>query len=275
MKKRVLAILMALAMVALCAACGKKEPVVDYTTAEGISGATVVAEQESAGETVIAEDVFFAKAEYTAVESQARALMEVSAGTADAAVVDYVMSIGSIGEGTDYEDLQLVEGVEFAPEEYGIAFRKGSDMAYMVNMAIAELREEGKLQEIAETYKLEDLITADADFDPIQQADSDWEYIRNKGELIIGITLFQPMNYYDDNGELIGFETEFAKAVCDKMGIKAVFQEISWAAKETELEAKNIDCIWNGMTITDERQEAMSLSIPYMRNKQVLIAKVK
>ena len=275
MKKRVLAILMALAMVALCAACGKKEPVVDYTTAKGISGATVVAEQESAGETVIAEGAFFAKAEYTAVESQARALMEVSAGTADAAVVDYVMSIGSIGEGTDYEDLQLVEGVEFAPEEYGIAFRKGSDMAYMVNMAIAELREEGKLQEIAETYKLEDLITADADFEPIQQADSDWEYIRNKGELIIGITLFQPMNYYDDNGELIGFETEFAKAVCDKMGIKAVFQEISWAAKETELEAKNIDCIWNGMTITDERQEAMSLSIPYMRNKQVLIAKVK
>ena len=195
MRKRILAVLMALAMVAVCAACGKKEEVVDYTTAEGISGATVVAEQESAGETVIAEDAFFDKAEYTAVESQARALMEVSAGTADAAVVDYVMSIGSIGEGTDYEDLQLVEGVEFSPEEYGIAFRKGSDMAYKVNQAIAELKDEGKLQEIAEAYKLEDLVTADAEFEPVQQADSDWAYIQGKGELIIGITLFQPMNY--------------------------------------------------------------------------------
>jgi polar amino acid transport system substrate-binding protein len=275
MRKRILAVLMALAMVAVCAACGKKEGAVDYTTAEGISGATVVAEQESAGETVIAEDAFFDKAEYTAVESQARALMEVSAGTADAAVVDYVMSIGSIGEGTDYEDLQLVEGVEFSPEEYGIAFRKGSDMAYKVNQAIAELKDEGKLQEIAEAYKLEDLVTADAEFEPVQQADSDWAYIQGKGELIIGITLFQPMNYYDDNKELVGFETEFAKAVCEKLGVKAVFQEISWAAKETELEAKNIDCIWNGMTITDERLEAMSISIPYMRNKQVLIVKAK
>ncbi len=275
MRKRILAVLMALAMVAVCAACGKKEEVVDYTTAEGISGATVVAEQESAGETVIAEDAFFDKAEYTAVESQARALMEVSAGTADAAVVDYVMSIGSIGEGTDYEDLQLVEGVEFSPEEYGIAFRKGSDMAYKVNQAIAELKDEGKLQEIAEAYKLEDLVTADAEFEPVQQADSDWAYIQGKGELIIGITLFQPMNYYDDNKELVGFETEFATAVCEKLGVKAVFQEISWAAKETELEAKNIDCIWNGMTITDERLEAMSISIPYMRNKQVLIVKAK
>ena len=66
MRKRILAVLMALAMVAVCAACGKKEEAVDYTTAEGISGATVVAEQESAGETVIAEDAFFDKAEYTA-----------------------------------------------------------------------------------------------------------------------------------------------------------------------------------------------------------------
>jgi len=83
------------------------------------------------------------------------------------------------------------------------------------------------------------------------------------------------MNYTDDNGELIGFETEFAKAVCEELGVKAKFQEISWAAKETELEAKNIDCIWNGMTITEERKQTMSISIPYMRNKQVLVVKEK
>ena len=94
-------------------------------------------------------------------------------------------------------------------------------------------------------------------------------------ELIIGITYFAPMNYKDGDGNLIGFETEFAKAVCEKLGVEAKFQEISWAAKETELAAKNIDCIWNGMTITEEREENMSISIPYMQNKQVKIVKSK
>jgi len=90
---------------------------------------------------------------------------------------------------------------------------------------------------------------------------------------VVGITYFAPMNYMDDNGELIGFETEFAKAVGEKLGVTVKFQEISWTAKETELAAKNIDCIWNGMTITEEREEAMSISIPYMQNKQVKIVK--
>jgi polar amino acid transport system substrate-binding protein len=83
------------------------------------------------------------------------------------------------------------------------------------------------------------------------------------------------MNYENENGELVGFETEFAKAVCEVLGVNAKFQEISWSAKETELAAKNIDCIWNGMTITDERAEAMSITIPYMANKQVMIVKEK
>ena len=69
--------------------------------------------------------------------------------------------------------------------------------------------------------------------------------------------------------------TEVEKAVCEVLGVKAKFQEISWTAKETELAAKNIDCIWNGMTITDERAEAMSITIPYMANKQVMVVKEK
>lgn len=108
---------------------------------------------------------------------------------------------------------------------------------------------------------------------PAADAASDIAYIKEKGEMVIGFTYFAPMNYEDENGELIGFETEFAKAVCEKLGVEAKFQEISWTAKETELAAKNIDCIWNGMTITPERVEAMAISTPYMANKQVLIVK--
>ncbi len=104
-------------------------------------------------------------------------------------------------------------------------------------------------------------------------AASDIQYIKDKGTMIIGITYFAPMNYLNDNNELIGFETEFAKAVCEKLGVKAQFQEINWTAKETELAAKNIDCIWNGMTITPERLEEMSISDAYMNNRQVLVVK--
>ena len=83
------------------------------------------------------------------------------------------------------------------------------------------------------------------------------------------------MNYENEDGELVGFETEFAKAVCKVLGVKAKFQEINWDSKETELASKNIDCIWNGMTITEERQENMCISIPYMQNKQVKVVKAK
>ena len=118
---------------------------------------------------------------------------------------------------------------------------------------------------------------AQVDEDPISgngdNAESDADYILANGKMIIGITLFAPMNYYDDANNLIGFETEFAEAVCEKIGVEPSFQEINWDSKEIELNAKNIDCIWNGMTITDERKANMEISDPYMQNRQVMVVK--
>ena len=108
-----------------------------------------------------------------------------------------------------------------------------------------------------------------------QSATGDWSYIADKGDLVIGITYFEPMNYKDENGKLTGFETEFAQSVCEKLGVKANFQKIDWDSKEVELNAKTIDCIWNGLTITDERQENMGISTPYMENKQVMVTKAE
>ena len=99
----------------------------------------------------------------------------------------------------------------------------------------------------------------------------DWQYIA--GNFVAGITLFEPMNYYDENGELTGFETEFTKAVCEKLGVEAKFQEIEWDKKEIELNAKTIDAIWNGLTVTEERKENMGFSKSYVRNKQVVVIK--
>ena len=101
----------------------------------------------------------------------------------------------------------------------------------------------------------------------------DLALIQENGKLVIGMTLFAPMDYYNENNELTGFEVDFGKAVCEKLGVDAEFVEINWDAKETELNAKNIDCIWNGMTITDDRKANMSISVPYLSNKQVMVAK--
>lgn len=271
--KKLLVMMMAVVLVLSLAACGQQAAPVDVDYATSVDGAKIVAEAGSAGEELATTDAFFQNAEFTPVDSMAKALMEVAAGTADVAIVDYVTSIGSIGEGTDYVDLSVVAGKGFGEEQYGIAFRKGSDITPAVNKAIAELASDGTLAEIAKAYKLEELIIPDgAAFDDETVA-GDLAEIQAKGELVIGMTLFAPMNYYDENEELIGFETEFAKAVCEKLGVAAKFVEINWDTKEIELNSKNIDCIWNGMTITEERATNMSISVPYMANKQVMVAK--
>lgn len=103
--------------------------------------------------------------------------------------------------------------------------------------------------------------------------DSDLAYIVGNGKMVIGITEYAPMNYYDDAGKLIGFDTEFAEAVCAKLGVTPEFVVINWDTKEMELEAKNIDCIWNGFTITEERKEALEFTDPYVKNMQVVVIK--
>jgi len=102
-------------------------------------------------------------------------------------------------------------------------------------------------------------------------AATDWEYIDKKGTLVIGITYYEPMNYFGEDGNLTGFDTEFAQAVCAELGVEPVFQEIDWNQKEVELKSKSIDCIWNGLTVTEERKENMAFSSSYVENKQVVV----
>lgn len=103
-------------------------------------------------------------------------------------------------------------------------------------------------------------------------AESDLQYIQDKGTLIVGITDYEPMNYEDANGEWTGFDTEFALAVAEKLGVKAEFIEIEWDSKIMELDSKSIDCVWNGMTLTDEVKKGMNCSNPYVVNAQVVVA---
>ena len=113
--------------------------------------------------------------------------------------------------------------------------------------------------------------TEDAAATTGEAADSDYAYITSNGKLVIGITEYAPMNYYDEDGTLIGFDTEFAEAVCEKLGVTPEFQIIDWDMKETELKARNIDCIWNGLTVTEERCANMSFTTSYLTNKQCVV----
>ena len=102
-------------------------------------------------------------------------------------------------------------------------------------------------------------------------AESDMAYVQDKGTLIVGITNFEPMDYQDANGEWIGFDADLAKAFGESLGVEVQFQEITWDYKVEELNSRQIDVVWNGMTITDEVTSTMSIGTPYCTNYQVLV----
>lgn len=105
-------------------------------------------------------------------------------------------------------------------------------------------------------------------------SDSDLKYIQKKGTMIVGITDYEPMDYKDENGNWIGFDAELAEQVCEKLGVKCEFLVLGdWGKKFYELETKNIDAIWNGMTITDEVKLNTNCSDAYVVNAQVLVMK--
>ena len=104
-------------------------------------------------------------------------------------------------------------------------------------------------------------------------AESDLAYIKEKGKMTIGYTVYAPMNYTDENGEFVGFDTELATAVCEQLGVEPEFVEINWDTKIVELDAKSIDCIWNGMTLTDDILANTACTEAYAKNAQVVVMK--
>ena len=104
-------------------------------------------------------------------------------------------------------------------------------------------------------------------------AGSDLDYIKGKGKMVIGYTVYEPMNYTDADGNFTGFDTELATAVCEKLGVEPEFVEINWDTKVVELDAKSIDCIWNGMTLTDDIMANTACTKAYAKNAQVVVMK--
>jgi polar amino acid transport system substrate-binding protein len=240
----------------------------EEATDDTASGSDLVyaVEAGSAGEAAANDNGF----QTNVVASQADALMEVASGTSDAAIIDLLMAGAMIGEGTSYPNLTHTD--ELTTEEYGVGCRKGSDLASYINSVFAESYADGTMEATATTYGVQDALVAQeaSDF-TASETDSDVEYIQGKGTLIVGITDFEPMDYKDDNGEWIGFDADMAKLVAEKLGVEVQFVEIDWDNKIMELDSKNIDVVWNGMTLTSETTEAMECTNAYCNNAQVVV----
>ena len=199
--------------------------------------------------------------------------MEVASGTSDAAIIDLLMAGAMIGDGTSYPD--LIHTDELTTEEYGVGCRKGSDLASYINQVFADSYKDGSMKETAEKYGVQDALVEqkDAKYEA-SDSDSDVEYIKNKGTLIVGITDFEPMDYKDGD-KWIGFDADMARMVADKLGVEAQFVEIDWDNKIMELDSNNIDVVWNGMTLTDEVTSSMECTNAYCNNAQVVVVPQK
>ena len=258
--KKWIAMLLALTMVFGFAACGGNDAADD----------TIVyaVEAGSAGEAAALENGW----EINSVVDMATALMEVESGNSDAAIIDLLMAGAMIGEGTSYPDLKYSD--KLTSEEYGVGCRQGSDLVAVINAVFSATYADGTMQEIAKEYGVqESLCEQPAGLTWEAAADGDVAAIQSAGKLVVGITEFAPMDYKSDDGEWVGFDADMARLVAEELGVEIEFVVIDWDMKINEVNAKNIDCVWNGMTLTNEVTSAMDCSAAYCNNAQVVVTK--
>lgn len=260
MKKKIALILSMVMAVTLCfAGCGDNKKDKVYAVEAG-----------SAGEAVAKEKGW----KINSVNAQSDALMEVKSGTSDAAIIDLLMAMSMTGEGTSYPELKYTD--KLTTEEYGVGCRKDSDLASYINAFFNDTYKSGEMKTIAEKYGVSDALVEQKDVKyEAAKDDSDVKYIKKKGNLIVGITEFEPMDYKDKDGKWIGFDADMASLLAEKLGVEVKFVVIDWDTKTMELEAKNIDVVWNGMTLTDEVKNAMECSNAYFNNAQVVVVPEK
>lgn len=108
----------------------------------------------------------------------------------------------------------------------------------------------------------------------VSTEDQSLKKVKDAGKLILGLdATFKPMGYTDENNEIVGFDIDVAEEVCKRLGVELVKQPINWDTLTTDLNVGKCDCVWNGLSINEERQEKMNLSEPYMKNAMVFVVK--
>lgn len=227
---------------------------------------------------------------YTALSAQADVFKELNSKTADVGIMDYTMANYLLSVDSAMAKNLTIADVEFEKEYYGIAFRKAADGKYnaltdLVNKTLYDLKD-ADYKTIAENYGI-DGATLDLTYTaPTGEADNtELDYIKNKGKIVIGFTLNAPMALGEGDKTTGGFDTDLAKAVfakisekiSEKVGktitIAVEFKLIDWGKKESEMEARTIDCVWNGLTVTPARAAQWSITMNYLENKQCAVVR--
>lgn len=165
---------------------------------------------------------------------------------------------------------------DLGAENYAIGFRKGDvALGLEVQKIIDEMIADGKAAEISNKWFGSDILLKDQKFYKESEASADdtsLQKIKDKGTLILGLDdTFPPMGFRDENNNVVGFDIDLAKEVATRLGVELVIQPIDWDAQIMELNSGKVDCLWNGLSVTDERIENMFLAKPYLANKQIII----
>ena len=220
--------------------------------------------------------------EVLSLGSQLDALNGLKRGDSDVAVIDSVMAGYYMNDTDAFTDYQILPDIVLAEEEYGIAAKKGNEaLMGKINEALIALAETD-YKTVADTYGLssELLVTKDTVNPYANATDSSWDDLVASKRLVIGYTVFAPIAFPDKDGadaKLIGFDIDLAHKVVDYLNdtygteIEPEFTKIEWSTKEAKLENGDLDLVWNGMTINEERLNAMTISVPYLANKQVAV----
>lgn len=218
---------------------------------------------------------------YTALSAQADVFKELNAKTADVGIMDYTMANYLLNRDSAMAKNLTIADVEFEKEYYGIAFRKAADGKYnaltdLVNQVLVELKD-ADYKTIAERYGISKATLDLVYSKPTGEADNtELDHIKKNG-IVIGFTLNAPMALGSGDKTTGGFDTDLAKAVfakiSEKVGktIEVEFKLIDWSKKESEMEAKTIDCVWNGLTVTPARAAQWSITMNYLENKQCAV----
>lgn len=220
------------------------------------------------------------------LDTQLDCLVQLKSGSIDAAIIDSVMAGYYTSNGEFKNDLVVIENLNLAIEQYGIAGRK-NDLAFMekINEGLLGTFNNGKMKNIGDFFGVTSSLAVSSTTSYTKGAtDDSWNKILNSGKIVVGYTIFAPIAYDDETSnysgnKFTGFDIELAREVVNFLNttysstLTVDFQEIDWDSKEVLLTNGTIDLIWNGLTITDERKENMSISVPYLNNKQVAVVK--
>lgn len=190
-------------------------------------------------------------------------------------VLIFVMAAAMFAGCSKSFDKTVVLDEDLGKEKYGIGFRNDDiALGLAVQNAFEEMIADGTAAEISDKWFGEDVvlqgdITEDA---TAAEDDDSLQKILDKGTLVLGLDdSFPPMGYRDEDNNIVGFDIDLATEVCKRLGVELVLQPIDWDSKELELNSGNIDCIWNGMSITDERIANMFIPMAYIANSQIII----